>query len=157
MVRSKPCTRISLTAFAVFYETAGTIGPITAVKLIDSVGENLSFFLSPISLALAGIAWSFIRLTESQQEVIAQPADPAVEKAIPHTPVKKLGYLKGYIKAPYSTQDGADSSPDSHDMSPFGDVRLGMEVPLCLASAASSGLSPATHLHFLRTGMIIAL
>ena len=96
MVRSKLCTRIILTACAVFYETAGTIGPITAVKLIDSVGENLSFFLSPLSLALAGIVWFFIRLTESQQEV-AQPADPALQKVIPHTPVKKPGYLKGYI------------------------------------------------------------
>ncbi len=102
MVRSKLCTRIMLTVCVVFYETAGTIGPITAVKLIDSIGENLSFFLSPVSLALAGIVWFLIRLTESQQEV-AQPADPAAEQAIPHAPVQEPGYLKGYIKAPYST------------------------------------------------------
>jgi len=87
------------TICAVFYETAGTIGPITAVKLIDSVGENLSFFLSPVSLALAAIMWSFIRPTGSQDE-LALPEDLAVEKAIPHTPVREPSGFKRY-KAPY--------------------------------------------------------
>lgn len=139
-----------------FYELAGTIGPISAVKLIDSVGENLSFFLSPVSLALAGLVWFFIRLAESEQET-ALPADPAVEKVVPRTPVREPGYLRRFVKAFYSTQEGADSGLASHDMSPFGVVRLGMAVLLCLAAAASSGLSPATHLHFLRIGKIIAL
>jgi hypothetical protein len=84
---------LTLTTCAVFYETAGTVGPITAVKLIDSVGENLSFFLSPVSLALAGIVWFFIRPTDSQDDLVS-PVDLAVEKAIPHAPVKEPGFLK---------------------------------------------------------------
>ena len=93
-----------LTDCAVFYELAGTIGPITAVKLIDSVGENLSFFLSPAALALAGLAWFFIRLAESEQE-LALPADPAVEKVAPRTPVREPGYLKRYVKAFYQPKE----------------------------------------------------
>ena len=78
MVRIKLCRRLIPTTCAVFYETAGTIGPIAAVKLIDSVGENFSFFLAPVSLALSGIVWSFISLTEGQDEPTL-PEDPAVE------------------------------------------------------------------------------
>ena len=87
-----------MTTCAVFYETAGTIGPITAVKLIDSVGENFSFFLAPVSLALSGIVWSFIRPTEDQDE-LALPEDPVIEKAIPHTPVRESSYLKRSYKS----------------------------------------------------------
>ena len=98
MVRRKLRRRLILTTCAVFYETAGTIGPITAVKLIDSVGENLSFFLAPVSLALSGIVWFFIRPTEGQDE-LALPEDPAIEKAIPHTPVRESSYLKRLYKS----------------------------------------------------------
>jgi hypothetical protein len=100
MVRNRLGRRVMLTTCAVFYEIAGTIGPITAVKLIDSVGENLSFFLSPVSLALAGIVWFFIRPTGSQDE-LAFLDDPATEKAIPHTLVREPGFFKRYIKTPY--------------------------------------------------------
>ena len=80
MVRIKLCRRLIPTTCAVLYEIAGTIGPITAVKLIDSVGENFSFFLAPVSLALSGIVWFFIRPAEGQNEP-AEPEDPAVETA----------------------------------------------------------------------------
>jgi len=114
MVRNKLCKRLLLTTCTVFYEFAGTIGPIAAVKLIDSVGENLSFFLSPVSLALAGIVWFCIHPTENEHDPAlpedhrtesehdpALPEDPAVEMAIPQAPVQEPGYLTRYRNASY--------------------------------------------------------
>jgi hypothetical protein len=139
----------------VFYEIAGTIGPVTAVKLMDDVGENLSFFLSPVSLALAGLVWFFIRPAESQHGSTLS-GDTAVATEMSRTPVKEPGYLKRYRKVAYFNQRWAYSDLDSCGIPPSGVNPLGMEVRLCLATAASSGLSPATHLHFLRTGKRIA-
>ena len=83
-----------------FYETAGTIGPITAVKLIDSVGENESFFLSPVSLALAGLVWFFIRPVENQ-DALTTSEDSTVKEEIPYTPAKGPGYLERYRNSAY--------------------------------------------------------
>ena len=96
MVRIKLCRRLIPTTCAVLYEIAGTIGPITAVKLIDSVGENFSFFLAPVSLALSGIVWFFIRPTQGQDEP-ALPEDPVVEIAIPQP-----GFLRRLYKGTLS-------------------------------------------------------
>jgi len=83
----------------VFYEFAGTIGPITAVKLIDVVGENQSFFLSPVSLALAGLVWFFIRPVERQDDLPSSEGS-AVKMETPYTP-EEPGFLKRYIISAY--------------------------------------------------------
>ena len=83
-----------------FYETAGTIGPITVVKLIDSVGENEAFFLSPVSLALAGVVWFFIRPIERPDDLTTSE-DSTVKKETPYPLVKEPGYVKRYSKSAY--------------------------------------------------------
>ena len=94
MVRIKLCRRLIPTTCAVFYEIAGTTGPIAAVKLIDSVGENFSFFLTPVSLALSGFVWCFIRQATLPEENLAA----AVQNLTLQNPAEKIQNLAAAIQ-----------------------------------------------------------
>lgn len=75
------------------YEFSGTIGAITSAVLINRLGNNYSFIVSPVAFCLAGITWSFIPELDWGKLSREANHDENGEKIAYNTNRDKSGYL----------------------------------------------------------------